>query len=172
MSKKFNCPACGSPMEYDGQTTLFQNCGSCGAPIVVPAEIVQTSRDNKIESMLNMPAPEEIPTEEVLEIKQLANQGRKIEAIKLHRETFGSDLAEAKRAVEDMTSGANANRPDQTVSVDANESLRMVRNELNAGNKINAIKIFRETFNTSLRDAKDAVDAMEMGHEIDISKFL
>lgn len=44
-----------------------------------------------------------------------------------------------------------------------------IQRELRRGNKINAIKIFRETFGTSLKEAKDAVEAMERGESVDIS---
>ena len=40
---------------------------------------------------------------------------------------------------------------------------------IQSGNKIYAIKLFRETFGGSLMEAKDAVDAMEDGKSIDIS---
>lgn len=165
--KNFNCPACSAPMEYDGESTLFQNCGSCGAPIVVPAEIVQAGRDRRIEAVVNMPPPEQNPTGEVAAIRQLVNEGRKIEAIKLHRETFGSDLAEAKKAVENIHSGQSGyavkdfptDLPEDPK--DSNAQLGIIKNELKTGNKINAIKLFREIYNTGLREAKDAVDALE-----------
>ena len=35
--------------------------------------------------------------------------------------------------------------------------LAEIQQEIRRGNKINAIKIFRETFNTRLKEAKDAV---------------
>lgn len=44
-----------------------------------------------------------------------------------------------------------------------------IQREIQRGNKINAIKIFRETFGTSLKEAKDAVEAMERGESVDIS---
>jgi outer membrane protein assembly factor BamB len=44
-----------------------------------------------------------------------------------------------------------------------------IQRELRRGNKINAIKIFRETFGTGLKEAKDAVEAMERGESVDIS---
>lgn len=44
-----------------------------------------------------------------------------------------------------------------------------IRRELQRGNKIMAIKIFRETFDVGLKEAKDAVEAMERGESIDIS---
>ncbi|MGC2236833.1 MAG: hypothetical protein WA584_11780 [Pyrinomonadaceae bacterium] len=40
---------------------------------------------------------------------------------------------------------------------------------IQSGNKIGAIKVFRETFGTGLKEAKDAVEAMERGEGIDIS---
>ena len=40
------------------------------------------------------------------------------------------------------------------------------------GNKIEAIKVYRELTNCDLREAKDAVEAMERGEEINISDYL
>jgi len=40
---------------------------------------------------------------------------------------------------------------------------------IRAGNKIGAIKVFRETFGTSLAEAKEKVEAMERGESVDIS---
>jgi sugar lactone lactonase YvrE len=47
--------------------------------------------------------------------------------------------------------------------------LAEIRGLISQGNKIEAIKVFRETFGTGLREAKDAVDAMERGESVDIS---
>lgn len=44
-----------------------------------------------------------------------------------------------------------------------------IQREIQKGNKIMAIKIFRETFGVGLKEAKDAVEAMERGESIDIS---
>lgn len=41
--------------------------------------------------------------------------------------------------------------------------------EIQRGDKINAIKNFRETFSTGLKEAKDAVEVMERGESVDIS---
>jgi sugar lactone lactonase YvrE len=43
---------------------------------------------------------------------------------------------------------------------------------IQSGNKIMAIKVFRETFVVGLKEAKDAVDAMERGKSIDVSGML
>jgi hypothetical protein len=42
---------------------------------------------------------------------------------------------------------------------------------IHAGNKIEAIKVFREAFGTGLKEAKDAVEAIERGESLDISGF-
>ena len=47
--------------------------------------------------------------------------------------------------------------------------LAEINREIQAGNKINAIKLFRETFGGGLKEAKDAVDALAEGKSIDIS---
>lgn len=47
--------------------------------------------------------------------------------------------------------------------------LAEINREIQAGNKINAIKLFRETFGGGLKEAKDAVEALEEGKSIDIS---
>lgn len=240
MSKKFDCPACGAPMEYDGESSLFQNCGSCGAPIVVPSSIVERDRDEEIESTLGMPPPqvleaesmsqiydhldkEEARVEEVKESgevidpiladskeviekimqgneaevipeattqktsstglnqnvsRQIVDElraGSKINAIKIYREHYNSSLADAKDAIENLASQADqVNRNIQTEPT-ANspiEKLGMILQELQSGNKINAIKIFREQFGTGLREAKNAVEAIERGENINVSDYM
>lgn len=42
---------------------------------------------------------------------------------------------------------------------------------IHSGNKIEAIKIFREAFGTGLKEAKDAVEAIERGESVDVSGF-
>lgn len=177
-------------MEYDGKTTLFQTCKSCGAPIVVPASIVETSRDAEIESIVNMPSSDaayENPVTSINDPKIIANArifeeinaGNKIMAIKLHREAFGTDLLTAKEAVETLERDLARSKKSQPETprrsipaYEVNQMLAIIYDELNAGRKINAIKVFRETFNTGLKEAKDAVDAMEEGKKINVSDYL
>ena len=199
MGKKFNCPACGAPMEYDGETTLFQTCKSCNAPIVVPSDMVETSRDMKIESIVNMPPaddssatnyatgyeieevegsfppPVESKPDSTLQILREIRAGNKIMAIKLYRETYGTDLKTAKDAVEVLEREAvsQIEIPEKRISAyEENQMLAIIDGEIRAGRKINAIKVFRETFKTGLKEAKDAVDAMESGVNIRVEDYL
>ncbi len=195
----FKCPACGAPMEYDGETTLFQNCKTCGAPIIVPAEVVDENRKT-LESkavQVQQPVPDSQP--EQVEVEQPVSQtplsdpkliadarifeetsaGNKIIAIKLHREAFNTDLKTAKEAIEALEREIEKSRTaaaeviKNTLSeYEGDEMLKIIAKELGAGRKIEAIKAFRETFKTSLKDAKEAVDAMETGVQINLSDYL
>lgn len=54
---------------------------------------------------------DEIPEARVSQIKQALFDGRKIEAIKLHREATGSDLFDAKTAIESLEAELRASEP-------------------------------------------------------------
>ncbi len=48
--------------------------------------------------------------------------------------------------------------------------LAEIQKTLQKGNKIKAIAMFRETFGTGLREAKDAVESMELGRTPDVPR--
>jgi hypothetical protein len=56
--------------------------------------------------------------------------------------------------------------------LDQQMNLRMaeIQKELQAGRKIQAIAMFRETFGTGLREAKEAVEALQRGQRVDLSR--
>lgn len=185
-------------MVYDGETTLFQNCKSCGAPIVVPAEVVEANRQpigepvqnlQKAELVIDAIEPEILDSVEQTplddpklvanaRIFEATNAGNNIVAIKMHREAFNSDLQTAKEAIETLARNIaeskrpKANEVPENVSTnDAGLTLKKIFTELSAGRKIEAIKLFRESFNTGLKEAKDAVEAMERGEDIKVSDY-
>jgi ribosomal protein L7/L12 len=90
------------------------------------------------------------------EVQQLLAEGRKMSAIKLYREHTGVGLREAKQAVEAM-------QPDTLLphySPDADVEAR-IYTLLVAGRKMDAIKLYHEHTNSGLKEAKEAVEAME-----------
>ena len=110
------------------------------------------------------------------QLNYLINQGRKIEAIRFYRGIYGSDLHIAKTEIEEMlekrTAELRGRDPNVPLSSDSTESILVrIENELANGNKINAIKIFLDSFNTSLAESKEVVDAMQDGKKVDISGF-
>lgn len=101
--------------------------------------------------------------EQERQIKELLARDQKIAAIKLYREATGSSLKDAKDAVEAMELGEAINSSDsmQTGSSDAFLESRIKR-LLAERKKIEAVKAYREAYNCGLKEAKDAVDAIEI----------
>jgi ribosomal protein L7/L12 len=93
------------------------------------------------------------------DVVQLIRAGQKIAAIKLYRERTGVGLKEAKDAI-DALAGAAPMRSLQAVGSAAGD-LSTVEDHLRAGQKIQAIKQYREQTGAGLKEAKDAVEAMQ-----------
>lgn len=110
MTETFKCPSCSAPLEFEGK--MMQKCRFCGSNVIVPSQLFQPSKSEKHTDF------------STFDFSNLTGKALKIAEI---------------------------------------------RREIQAGRKINAIKIFRETFGTGLKEAKDAVDALERGEGIDIS---
>jgi ribosomal protein L7/L12 len=121
----------------------------------------------RLESGSRLPLPPEAspktgaPSGEA-RIRELIVAGNKIGAIKVYREITGSDLITAKNAVEamergePMTTAAIRQPPESTADTDT-----QIRTLLAAGHKIDAIKIHRAAYGSSLQEAKEAVEAVE-----------
>ena len=52
------------------------------------------------------------------------------------------------------------------------QELAEIARLMRAGNKIEAIKLYRDTFQVGLKEAKDAVDALEQGKPVQVSSTL
>lgn len=95
------------------------------------------------------------------DIKAQIAAGRMIEAIKLYRDATGAGLAEAKEAVELIAAGkppkdsATMPRPDDA-------AMRDVESAIMSGQKIEAIRLYRQSTGLDLKSAKEAVDALEI----------
>lgn len=97
-------------------------------------------------------------------IESALRRGSKIEAVKLYREATGASLAESKDAVEAM--------PVDSIPVGdlpsilpmtgmTPERMNAIVSAISRGNKIEAIKLYREATGLGLAESKDAVEAME-----------
>ncbi len=87
----------------------------------------------------------------------LLTDGRKIEAIRLYRDVTGAGLKEAKDAVESLERGDS---PPQRTAPGAHADNAQILELLRAGQKIRAIKLYRDQTGSGLADAKNAVEAM------------
>ncbi len=99
------------------------------------------------------------PTQESLppEVKAALDRGNKIEAIKLLRHVTGLGLKEAKEAVERVEAGGSLNMPHKVFKGAGSAGIASL---LLQGNKIEAIRLYREQNGVGLKDAKKAVEAM------------
>jgi ribosomal protein L7/L12 len=202
MPKEFNCPSCTEPMEFAGGESIFQTCKACHAPVIVPSDILykneQKLASEDFATLVNdKPVDVEQVTNELTPGSSLPKDedsidaGAKIEKFEVYQEKIGRHVVKTKKAVDEIVAPkkdsdfktvspfANADGsisleiPEtQTSQSPINPIIARVKNELQTGDKIEAIKLFRSRFNTSLRDAKETVEAIERGEEIDISQFL
>ena len=112
MSPTFNCPRCGAPLEYDGGPDLTVECPYCRSSAVVPEELRGGRTHAGVLGALSEVARLAGP---LAEIARLARSGRKIEAVKLYRQTFSVGLQEAKDAVDKIERGEPLTMTDVTV---------------------------------------------------------
>lgn len=107
--------------------------------------------------------------ETMREVVALAQAGKVIEAIKLYRQMTNCGLAEAKTAVDNIRAGRPI-QPVQAYGEAPNEgttggSMRSdqkaeIRRLMQANQKIEAIKLYRQITGVGLKEAKDAVEAL------------
>ena len=100
--------------------------------------------------------------DQVQQIHEYIHNQQLIHAIKLYREATGVGLAEAKAAVEDMARGEAVKPPAGSVDYDNPILDAKIKSLLSRGQKIDAIKIYREEYGVGLKEAKDVVDRIEM----------
>lgn len=89
------------------------------------------------------------------EIRQLLTSGNKIAAIKRYREQTGVGLAEAKAAVESLEAGGSIT---QQIQPEDSDFTNQIVTLLGRGEKIEAVKLYRDRFRVGLKETKEAVE--------------
>ena len=97
-----------------------------------------------------------VASEPFVAVRALLAARKKIAAIKLYREHTGVGLKDAKDAVETIERGHTPVAPVAPLT-----DPQSVEEILRRGNKIAAIKRYREETGSSLKEAKDAVEEIE-----------
>lgn len=94
MPHLFRCPLCNAQLELANSNSSFQKCAVCENQIIVPPK-------------LRPPAPNKLVPSGILDqgrrittIQREISAGRKADAIKMFRETYGCDLQTAQKAVD------------------------------------------------------------------------
>ncbi len=96
------------------------------------------------------------------ELRGLMAAGRKIEAIKRYRAATGAGLADAKNAVEALETGQTLPARESVDSTFEDEILSLLKQ----GQKIGAIKLYREKTGVGLKEAKDFIEALAADQHI------
>jgi ribosomal protein L7/L12/outer membrane protein assembly factor BamB len=164
MPQSLSCPNCNAPLSYDGYSFTIE-CDYCHTTVIVPAEM----RGEVVEPASGLPSVEAQAV--WAEVKNLSYSGQRIEAIARLHEAFDVDLGTAKEAVDRLAQGQelstsqfalrSASRP-QVMDVHTSEHIRSL---LEAGEKIEAIRVYRQVMDVSLKEAKEAVEAMQIGFQ-------
>ncbi len=172
MTQKFDCPSCGAPLDIDADTDPVIRCPYCKGTVVVPLDMRLSDRPPKSQEPVNLKAYSSTEAQQDQaatweKIISLAESGKKIEAIALFRQLTGVSLADAKRSVEAIQIGESLNLPDYlTLQPVLNKSAMLdeVARLAGEGKTVEAIRVYRETFDVSLKEAKTAVEKIQAGH--------
>jgi ribosomal protein L7/L12/sugar lactone lactonase YvrE len=163
---------CAAPLEYDG-VSVTARCTYCTNTVIVPDEwragraAPAYGQAGNLGDVVNQAM-------QLAEVAKLVQSGQKIEAIKRYRQLTGAGLAEAKDAVERLERGEGLSIQHTSIGgmtgasndEQRNAAVTEVKRLLREGNKIAAIKVFREAFGVGLKEAKDAVEDLETGRPI------
>jgi ribosomal protein L7/L12 len=119
------------------------------------------SRSSSSEMLSSMsPTQPVVPAQpemgEAQRIAQLLGQGKKIEAIKAYREFTGVSLEEAKNALEKY-----GGLMDRVTAATGFSEWTTIDALIRAGNKIEAIKQYRQISGADLKESKEAIDERE-----------
>ena len=166
--KVFQCPSCGASLSYEAGPEPTVTCQFCGSDVIVPEELRAQAAppSSPLPSAFDLG---QLSPDKLAELEQLARSGQKIKAIKLYRQMFGVGLKEAKDAVEKLEAGeplvvtSVSASPSLSTPVEQSAQMAEVVQLLRASQKIEAIKLYRQVSDAGLKEAKDAVEAMEAG---------
>jgi ribosomal protein L7/L12 len=99
--------------------------------------------------------------DQVQKIHKLLHDKQMLQAIKVYRDATGLGLAEAKEAVEAMARNEYSKPPSGVRRLDDPVLEGKIRSLLSKGKKIDAVKIYRAEYGTSLKDATEAVEQIQ-----------
>ena len=174
-SKEFKCPSCSASMKFEGGESIFQTCKSCQAPIIVPSEILYP-KEKQIAYEQFATLAKDIP----VDVEQVTNdltsgdspppsddviaREAQIEKFEVYQEKIGASSIKQKQAFDNLVAPSEKMGFDTIAPLavdEAETTLERIKSELRAGDKIEAIKIYRDHYGKSLKEAKEIVEAIE-----------
>lgn len=149
-----NCPACGAPLDYDGTSSVIR-CKFCGN-----RSLVQNTEANHTSNM----------GDTFDEIRQMTSSGSLQEALERVHTLYGLDMEDANDALDAIKEGRFATKFVSSTHSPAEltQTLQQIQTLLAEGNKVEAVKLYRETFDTSMDRALKAIDMIKNGQGLQI----
>lgn len=144
--EKMTCPNCGAALEYQTAAVTLV-CKFCATTLRLKAD----TGGDPYRSLADVNA-----------LRALLRDQHKAEAVRLYMEQTGASLAEAQQAVNEWAPVRDPQYLDSTVGLLAVD-LDAIKALLARGQKIEAIKLLRAQTLIGLKEAKDAVEAIERG---------
>src|SRR4030042_666033 len=169
MPQSFSCPNCSAPLDVEIKPATTIRCPYCGTSVIVPEALRVKNSGSPVPSTFFTvsDARSQAEIKEKLDfIKETAVAGNKIVAVKAVRETFSIGLNQAVDLVEAMQRGEQVDLntlqglyppSDSTTTLDP-AIMQQILVLIRSGDKIGAIKLFRQATDVGLKDAKDAID--------------
>jgi ribosomal protein L7/L12 len=166
VSQALNCPNCGSSIDFDPGDDLVVRCQYCRSTVVLPEALRRPSIAVSASSQANALWPQEFfqpgKIAKIQEISRLVQRREKIKAIDAYREVFGVGLREAGDAIERFTQGNDLSIHSLHQPKIGHPQLEEeIQNWLQKGNRIEAIKVYRQATGQGLLESKDAVEVFE-----------
>lgn len=166
-AKQFQCPSCGASLDYENTRALTMRCPYCNSSVIVPESLrvaAGTDGIGGLDSIL-----EDTHTAQLAEVARLVRSGKKLEAIKLFRETFQAGLKESKDAVEQMEAGQAVDLSAFAISTKPGVLMTSLDSDTQAeaelliqqGDKIAAVTVIRRKTGMDLAQAKSVADQLE-----------
>ncbi len=125
MTRTFNCASCSAPLDFTG--AVMQKCEHCGSTVIAPHDMFYAASPAPFDDLSALKGR----ALKIAEVQRLIHSGKKIEAIKVFRESFGTGLKEAKDAVEAIERGESvdvsgfrmqsANAPEIKIDIDTHD---------------------------------------------------
>ncbi len=166
----FDCPACGAPLHVTERSNATMRCEYCQKSVIIPLEL-RSGRSEHLDDTFTPGADlgalvgQAAAFKEVLE---LIRAGQKIEAIKRYHQLTGSGLAAARDAVEKLERGEMISLTSVKTGTslaasqpDTAQAVQRIHELVTSRNKIEAVKLYRQTFGLGLKESKEAVEAIE-----------
>jgi large subunit ribosomal protein L7/L12 len=163
--EELTCPNCGATLDLKaGAATAV--CKYCNTPLRLVPQVAANASPAAPELDERTDPYRDLADKD--RIKELLRDRRQQDAIRLYMEQTGASLKEAQQAIADMAFDAGlatlpTDRGPYAVDLDKIKQL------LDRGNKIAAIKLLREQTHLGLKAAKDAVEALERGEMLVIT---